>query len=83
MRVERRRDLRSCTSNWRQEPASPDEQFERLLKRLMVANAAERAGRNAVSPVGVDSATHRPETATAAGRVAVGAGSARHRLPHC
>ncbi len=80
MRVERRRDLGSCTSNCRQEPPSQDEQFERLLKRLMVANAAERAARHAVSPMGVDNVAHQP---AAAGRVAVGAGSGRHRLPHC
>jgi len=82
MRVERRRDLRSCTSNWRQEPVSPDEQFERLLKRLMVANSVERAGRSS-APHATSISAVRSATTTEAGRVPVGAGASQHRLPHC
>ncbi len=83
MRVERRRDLGSCTSNWRREPLSPDEQFERLLNRLMVSNAAERAGRTGCPQAGVNQVALASDATKDAGRVAVGAAPSHHRLPPC
>jgi hypothetical protein len=81
MRVERRRDLRSCTSNWRREPMSPDEKFEVLLKRLMVANATERAARVEAPHAAAVPPMHRVTTRTPE-PVAIG-GAPRRRLPTC
>jgi len=83
MRVERRRDLRTCTTNYRQVPPSPEDHFEQLLKRLIVANTEERAARTAGAPSGVAQAPCAPEPAVHAGRVPVGAGASTHRLPRC